>query len=320
MFGEMAIIALSVLNQFNLVGSDQNKDVFLGQFFNNGSIGTSVAQKLDGWDFYKQNLFYENGLSPLPSKVKSENIDVNAKSVFVMDDGTDFAFYEKNSGERKPIASLTKIMTALVVLENGKLSDIVTISPKAIAVFGDKEGMVAGEKIKMGDLLKLMWIDSNNTAAYALAEYAGGTEENFVALMNQKASNLGLKDTKYFNPTGLDSVGGENYSTAYELAQLTQYALSKSLVWEISRTEEATLYSIDKKQKHYVKNTDELLPQMDNVFGGKTGYTTDAGQCLILITESQDQKHKVISVVLDAKDRFAETKKIVDWVFGNFSW
>jgi len=180
--------------------------------------------------------------------------------------------------------------------------------------------MVAGEKIKLEDLLKLMWIDSNNAAAFALAEHAGGSEENFVTLMNKKAEKLGLKDTKFYNPTGLDSSSGENVSTAYDLAQLTQYALKENMIWEISRMQEATLYSIDRKEKHYVKNTDELLPQMDNVYGGKTGYTTDAGQCLILITQSSDRSHKVISVVLDASDRFVETKKLVTWVFDNYRW
>ena len=119
-----------------------------------------------------------------------------------------------------PIASLTKVMTALVVLEKSKLDDTVTVSPKAMGTPGDKNGLVAGEKIKMEDLLKVMWIDSNNAAAVAIAEHAGGSEEGFVGLMNEKAGRLGLKDTEFFNPTGLDEAGGENHSTARELARL----------------------------------------------------------------------------------------------------
>lgn len=225
-----------------------------------------------------------------------------------------------NADARLPPASLTKIMTALVVLENRSLDETVTISPRAMAAFGDKKGMVVGEKIKLEDLLRIMVIDSNNAAAVALAEHAGGNVENFVALMNAKAQTLGLKDTKFVNPTGLDVEGEDNYSTAYDLAQLTDYALSKDIFWEISRTPEATVFSIDQQQKHTVQNTDELLGQMDNVYGGKTGYTVDAGQCLLLVSQSADKKHKVISVVLNSADRFAETKKLTDWVFNVYRW
>jgi D-alanyl-D-alanine carboxypeptidase (penicillin-binding protein 5/6) len=320
MFTEIAIIALSVLNQIGLINADHNQDVFLGQFFNAGQVKGAQVTRSTGWNIYSQNLPLYEEKQPLPWKVKDTSLTVDAKSAFAMDNGTDKVFFEKNAHQRRPIASLTKIMTALVVLEKSSLDDTVTITPKAMDTFGDKKDLVAGEKIRMGDLLKIMWIDSNNAAAYALAEHAGTSEEGFVALMNEKADKLGLKDTRFYNPTGLDEVGGENYSTVYDLAQLTQYALKEDLIWQISRTEEATLYSLDRKQRHYVKNTDELLGNMDNIYGGKTGYTTDAGQCLLLVSESADHKRKVISVVLDAKDRFAETRKLVDWVFDNFRW
>jgi D-alanyl-D-alanine carboxypeptidase len=322
MLGEIAIIALSILNQFSLINAGQNRDVFLGQFIGFNDLQKVVAINGSGWDFYNKNLSHESKLEILPQKIKSSDPDVNAVSAFAMDAGTDYPLFDKNSKKKMPIASLTKIMTAIVVLENSKSDEIVTISPKAMGVFGDKAGMVAGEKIKLRDLLQVMLIDSNNAAAYALAEHTGGGSiDNFVSLMNKKAEVLGLKDTKFFNPNGLDApAGSENYSTAYDLAQLTDYALSKSSIWEISRTQEATLYSLDKSQTHHVKNTDELLGQMDNVYGGKTGYTTDAGECLVLISESPGTKHKIISVVLNAEDRFAETKKLVDWVFNSYRW
>jgi D-alanyl-D-alanine carboxypeptidase (penicillin-binding protein 5/6) len=136
----------------------------------------------------------------------------------------------------------------------------------------------------------------------------------------EKAQALGLKDTRFFNPTGLDETGEDNYATARDLAQLADYALDKELIWSISRTPEATVFSLDQKQKHYVKNTDELLWKEGNIYGGKTGYTVAAGQCLLLISETADKKHKVISVVLNAEDRFAEMKRLNDWVFNVYRW
>lgn len=321
MLSEFAIIALAIMNQVGLVNVQNNPDTFLGQFIKFSNIQAAAIMTGNGWNLYSDNSAREVKMEILPEKIKSSDLDVNAVSAYAMDVGTDYPLYDKNSKKKMPIASITKIMTALVVLDNDKLDDTVTISSKAMQIEGDKKGMTAGEKIKLGDLFKIMLIDSNNAAAYALAEHTGGSVENFVALMNEKAKMLGLADTKFVNPTGLDTPGDENTSTAYDLAQLTQYALNKDLIWETSRMQEATVYSIDKKQKHNVQNTDELLGKMDNVFGGKTGYTADAGQCLVLVSQSPDAgKHKIISVVLNAQDRFAETKKLVDWVFEVYRW
>ena len=319
MLEELAIIALAIFNQFNLINADHNRNVFLSQFVDFGGLAQSGAIK-GGQDLWGEDLSGEIKLEVLPEKIKSEDLDVGVVSVFAMDAGTNYPLYDKNSKKVMPIASLTKIMTAVLVLENRSLDETVTISPRAMETFGDKKGLVAGEKIKLGDLLRVMIIDSNNAAATSLAEHTGGSVENFVALMNKKAEVLGLVNTKFVNPTGLDAVGEDNHSTAYDLAQLTDYALDKDTIWEISRTKEATVYSLDKKQKHYVENTDELLGIMDNIYGGKTGYTVAAGECLVLISETPDKKHKVISVVLNAENRFTETKKLVTWVFNVYEW
>jgi len=318
MLQEIAIIALAIFNQLNLISADQNRSVFLSQFVDFGGAAQSGKAKEEV--FWRGGSDRESELEILPEKIKSADLDVSAVSVFAMDAGTDYSLYDKNSKKNMPIASLTKIMTALVVLENKSLDETVTISPRAMEVFGDKKGLVVGEKIRLEDLLRVMIIDSNNTAAVALAEHTGGSVENFVDLMNEKAETLGLKDTRFVNSTGLDAAGGENHSTAYDLAQLTDYALGENKIWEISRMQTATVFSLDKKQTHYVESTDELLGQMGNIYGGKTGYTTDAGECLVLISETADKKHKVISVVLNAENRFAETKKLVDWVFDVWKW
>jgi len=259
-------------------------------------------------------------LDALPEKTKSADLDLDAVSAFAMDAGTDYPLYDKNSKKSMPIASLTKIMTALLVLENRSADETVTISPRAMEAFGDKKNLAAGEQIRLGDLLTIMIIDSNNAAAVALAEHTGATVENFVDMMNEKARVLGLNNTKFINPTGLDGAGEDNRSTAFEMAQLVDYALSQEKLWEISRNREATVSSLDGKRVHHVQNTNELLGRRNDIYGGKTGYTVDAGECLVLISETPDKKHKVISVVLNAEDRFAEMGKLADWVFDVYKW
>lgn len=319
MLQEIAIIALAIFNQFNFINAEQNRDVFLAQFVDFGDVSQSGGIK-GGQDIWEKDATQKSKLEILPEKTKSADLDIKAVAAFAMDAGTDYPLYDKNSKKKMSIASLSKIMTAVVVLENKSLDEAVIISPRAIATFGDKKGMVVGEKIKLEDLLRIMIIDSNNAAAVALAEHTGGSVENFVDMMNKKAEAMGLKGTKFVNPSGLDVEGEDNYSTAYELVQLIDYALDRDTLWEISRTKEATVFSLDKKQKHYVKNTDELLEQLDNIYGGKTGYTVEAGECLALITETADKKHKVVAVVLNAEDRFTEMKRLTTWVFDVYAW
>jgi len=319
MLQEIAIVALAILNQLSLINAEDNRNVFLSQFIGFGDVPGAADISADQ-DIWRGVVLPEKEFEVLPTLTKSVSLDLNAVSAYAIDAGTDYTLYDKNSKKRMPIASITKVMTAVVVLENKPLDDTVTISPRAMGTFGDKKGMVTGEKIRLEDLLKVMLIDSNNAAAVALAEHTGGSVEGFVAKMNEKGQVLGLKDTRFFNPTGLDEAGEDNYSTAHDLAQLADYALERDLIWSITRMQSATLYSTDKKQKHYVTNTDELLGKMDNIYGGKTGYTVEAGQCLLLITETADKKHKVISAVLNAEDRFAEMKRLNEWIFDVYRW
>ncbi len=318
MLEQIAIIALAIFNQFHLLSAEESRSAFLAQFVDWDVVDTDLVREDD--PLWGDELKLGSDLEMLPEKTKSADLDLGAVAAFAMDAGTDYPLYEKNSKKPMPIASLTKVMTALLVLENKSLDETVTISPRAMEAFGDKAGLTAGEQIRLGDLLTVMIIDSNNTAAVALAEHTGGTVENFVVMMNDKAKILGLENTVFINPTGLDGAGADNRSTAFETAQLADYALSQDKLWEISRLPEATVYSLDKKRTHHVKTTDELLGQRENIYGGKTGYTLDAGECLLLISETADKKHKVISVVLNAENRFTEMGRLVDWVFDVYRW
>jgi D-alanyl-D-alanine carboxypeptidase (penicillin-binding protein 5/6) len=267
-------------------------------------------------NFVKQTVL----VNSVPKKVKSVDLSIRAKSFYAMDEKTNYTFSERDSRIKMPIASLTKIMTAILVLENTDLNDTVKISSNAVSTFGNKKGLVAGEEIKVEDLLKIMIIDSNNAAAVALAEHTGGSVEKFVELMNKKAADLKLINTKFINPTGLDDGDNYNYSNAYEIAILTDYALDKQVLWNFSSTKEATIYSLNKKQVHSVKNTNELLGEMSGVMGGKTGYTEKAGECLVLIVQNPDKKGRIVAVILNSEDRFGEMKSLINWTFEVFKW
>ncbi|MCK4891206.1 MAG: D-alanyl-D-alanine carboxypeptidase [Candidatus Pacebacteria bacterium] len=318
MIENVAIILLVFLGQLNVVSDGQNGPKLLTQFIETESVGQSVDFQRSNWNYYNESLYLESSIQPLPYKINNDHINIDSKSAIVLDVGTDAILYSKNSKEKMPIASLTKIMTALVVLENVDLNGAVTISRNAFDTDGRKDSLAVNEKIKAEDLLKIMLIRSNNTAAVSLAEHTGGSVEEFIKLMNKKAELLGLKNTNFSNPTGFDSE--ENYSTAYDIAQLFDYALDKPLVWEILRIQRLNLTSLDGKIKHNLKNTNLLLGRLENVTGGKTGLTDEAGQCLALVVGDPINNHQIISVVLNAEDRFLETERLVRWVFGNYKW
>ncbi len=256
-----------------------------------------------------------------PYKINNaSDFNVKAKAAIVLDVESNAILYSKNPNKKLPIASLTKIMTAVIVLEKTNLDDIVTVSKDAASIEkGKSNGLKANEKMSVENLLKMMLIASDNAAAVALAEHTSTNVDKFVELMNKKARLLGLQDTNFSNPSGLDQKG--NYSTAYDVARLVDYSLEKPLIWDILRTQELTIASVDGKRKHKLRNTNLLLGKMENIVGGKTGFTEKAGQCLALVV-SRDSKdnHKIISVVLNAKDRFSETEKLIKWIFDNYKW
>jgi len=319
MIENLAIILLVFLGQLGIVSDGHDGPKLLTQFVKFESVDQKAALQKSNWEYYNENSSFENQLYPLPYKINDSNIDIDSKSAIAFDAETDFVLYEKRSKEKMPIASLTKIMTALIALENNKLDDIVTISENAFKTEGKKEDLSAGEKIKLDDLFKIMLISSNNIAATALAEHTSGNTNDFVSLMNKKAQELGLKDTVFYNPTGLDQEN-KNVSTAYDIAQLVDYSLSKPLIWEYSKIQNVTLNSSDGKIKHRIKNTNLFVGRLENIIGGKTGFTDEAGECLVLITFNPQKKSKVITVVLNANDRFLQTERLINWVLGNYKW
>lgn len=232
--------------------------------------------------------------------------------------------FEKNSQEKLPIASLTKLMTAYLVLENYNLEEIVEISKRAVEQEGEFGNLKIGEKFKIKDLLYLLLIESSNDAAYALAEVIG--ENGFVQLMNLEAKNLELKNTYFVNPTGLDPdlpSDPQNLSTARDLIKLIKVLLNKPLLWEMLSLPKFDLYSPDGIFHHQLKNTNELLVEgsfKTKIIGGKTGWTPEALGCLVLVLEAPKSKGLLINIILGSKNRFQEMKNLINWLYRAYKW
>ena len=241
--------------------------------------------------------------------------DINSRACVVIDRKSNTVLYGKNENTKKKMASTTKIMTATIIIETCNLNDTIEVSKKAAGTGGSRLGLKAGDKITILDLLYGLMLRSGNDAAVALAEYAGGDIPGFAKLMNSKASELGLANTHFETPHGLDS--DEHYTTAYELALLSNYALENTTFAKIVGTKNYTI-TINGYPKA-LNNTNELLGNMDGIYGIKTGFTNGANRCLV--TACKRNNMDIICVVLGAdtkKLRTLDSIKLINYVFNNF--
>ena len=240
---------------------------------------------------------------------------INSSSAVVIDRKSKNIIYGKNENVKKAMASTTKIMTAMVVIQNTNLNNTVEISKKAAGTGGSRLGLKAGDKITVKDLLYGLLLRSGNDCAVALAEYVAGSVPEFSNLMNQNAQMLGLNNTHFITPHGLDEE--EHYTTAYELAVLTDYALNNEVFAQIVNTKSYTI-NINKNSKT-LNNTNELLGNLNGVYGVKTGFTNGAGRCLV--TSIKRGNLDVICVVLGAdtkKDRTRDSAKLIEYTFNKY--
>ncbi len=240
---------------------------------------------------------------------------LNSRAAIVLEKSTGTILFGKNEYDIRKMASTTKIMTSLVVLENiENLSEVVTVSKKAANIGGSRLGLSTGANITVSDLLYGLLLCSGNDAAIALAEYVGGSVEGFADLMNQKAIELGLSNTHFVTPHGLDN--DEHYTTAYELAILTRYALENKTFCKIVSTKSYSVL-INGSSKN-IGNTNELLGY-NGVYGVKTGFTNGANRCLVTSCKRGDLD--IICVVLGAdtkKFRTQDSMKLIEYAFSNF--
>ncbi len=239
---------------------------------------------------------------------------VSAATAILMDAATGTVLYEKASHARRPPASTTKMMTAIIALERGNLNDVVTASVYASKTPYGNLHVKPGEKFTLRDLLYALMMRSANDAAVCIAEHVAGSEKEFVALMNEKAKEIGAKDTHFVNPHGLHAKG--HYSSAYDLALIARYATSIPEFNEIVATKHKRIDRSISKLDVTLRNTGRLLWRFDGADGIKTGYTKEAGHCFV--GAATRNGWRLVSVVLKSGNTMDDTIALLDHGFKNY--
>lgn len=245
----------------------------------------------------------------------AEEPNLNSRAAIIYDRNSKEVIYGKEENTKRKMASTTKIMTCMVVLEKGELTDTVIVSKKAAGTGGSRVGLKTGDKVSVQDLLYGLMLCSGNDAAVALAEHVGGSVEGFADLMNEKARQLNLSNTHFVTPHGLDNE--EHYTTAYELAIMADNALKNNTFSSIVGTKNITI-NINGKPRN-LSNTNELLGSMAGVYGVKTGFTNGANRCLV--TSCKRENLDIITVVLGAdtkKFRTQDSIKLINYAMNNY--
>lgn len=241
-------------------------------------------------------------------------ISTSAKAMVVLEGNTNEVLYENNKDTRLPMASTTKIITAILAIENcDNLDEKIDISEKAIGIEGTSIYLKSGESLTMRELLYGLILASGNDCAVAIAEFFDG-QDNFIKMMNDFALSLGLENTHFDNPHGLDS--DTHYTSAYDLAVMTSYALKNPTFKEIVSTERMVIDKTDNYQARYLKHKNKLLFTDDNCVGVKTGFTDNAGRCLVHAHEENGMQ--IIAVVLNCQPMFEECDRLTKLAMDNF--
>lgn len=239
---------------------------------------------------------------------QAPSVSVSARGAILMDQESGRLLFGKNAHEQMRIASITKIMTAIVAIESGKLKDTVKVSENAANTEGSSLYLKPGEKIKLKDLAYGLMLRSGNDAAAAIAEHVGGSLEGFAYLMNKKAAEIGMTNTVFSNPHGLDD-HEQHYSTAYDMALLTRYAMNNETFRNISKTES---YRVEREKGVSVwKNKNKLLRMYEYSTGGKTGYTTRAKRTLV--STAKKDGLSLVAVTLNDPNDWDDHMKMFNW-------
>lgn len=252
--------------------------------------------------------------APQAKAEESEQVESSARSAILMERETGKVLLAHNERERLPMASTTKVMTALMTLEYGRLDEVVTVGRNAYGVPGTSIYLNLGEKITLRDLLYGLMLASGNDAAMAIAEHIGGDVETFCRMMTERAAQLGCTDTVFLTPHGLPKDG--HFTTAYDLALIAQEAMKHDLFREIVSTRRASIPWEGRSYQRILNNKNKLLSTYEGATGIKTGYTKAAGRCLVFGAKRDGLE--VIGVVLRCSDWFDEAARLMDAAFERY--
>ncbi len=238
---------------------------------------------------------------------------ISATSAILMDTDNNIILYEKNINEVRSVASISKIMTAILAIESGKMDDIVIIGEEIDKAYGSGIYIRKGEELTLRDLVYGLMLRSGNDAALSIAHYVGGSVDNFVVMMNKKAKEIGMKNTEFNNPSGLDEEKG-NYSTAYDMAKLASYAIKNDEFKKITGTKK---YKLKTNMNTYIwTNKNKMLTMYKYSTGGKTGYTEIAKRTLVSYA-SKDNTNLVVVTLNDGND-WNDHKELFEYGFNNY--
>lgn len=273
-------------------------------------IGFSIENtRLTDLDNFSTSLY--------PKKTGTEDFPiVSAQSFIIIDLDSGTELFAKNPNEKLKPASITKLMTALVALDYYRPETYLTVKRLAPEPGESEMGLRVGDMVSINNLLYGLLVPSGNDAAYTIADNYPGGIENFIYAMNNKAKSLGMKNTHFENPSGLDSL--DHRSSARDIAFLTSVALKNKLISKIVATYGITLSDITGKKFYEMKNVNKFLGYLYGADGVKTGFTSEAGECLVASVTRNG--HRLVSVVLKSQDRFGDSARLLEWAFRNFTW
>jgi len=254
------------------------------------------------------------GIHPDPVQAEPASIGTSAEAAALIDVKSGRLLYSQSGDKRMRIASLTKIMTAIVAIENGKLSDAVKVSKNAFGKEGSSIYLKLGEEMSLQHMLYGLMLRSGNDAATAIAEHIGGSEQGFVLLMNEKARDLGMAGSSFMNPHGLDH--NNHYSTANDMAKLTAYALANPVFQEIVRTKIKKVPNPSEDWDHVWYNKNKMLALYDGSDGVKTGYTKLAKRCLVSSATRNGQQLAVVT--LNDPNDWLDHTRLLDWGYKHY--
>ena len=249
-----------------------------------------------------------------PCASLAQEIGTSARACVVIDADSGRVLLSHNAEEPLPMASTTKVMTALLALENGSLDDMVTCGPNAFGVPGTSIYLNKGETLSLHHMLYGLMLASGNDAATAIAEHIGGSIEEFCGMMTRRAAELGCSNTVFLTPHGLPQEG--HYTTAHDLALIAREAMTHEVFREIVGTQRATIPWEGREYDRVLNNKNKLLSTYEGATGIKTGYTRKAGRCLVFGAEREDMR--VIGVVLNCPDWFNEAARLMDETFERY--